>query len=319
MKFPVPLPPTLFFSLLTLLVGCNSLQETANAAPPVKSSGTSGWQSLSSEEARIVEACGTEAPFSGKYVNHKEDGTYTCTRCGSPLFASGTKFDSKSGWPAFDDTVSNAVREIPDPDGMRTEIRCARCDGHLGHVFRGERFTANNTRHCVNSLSLDFVSEPMEEAYFAGGCFWGVEALLEEAPGVNRVESGYMGGTKRNPGYREVTTGRTGHAEVVRVLYNPEKTPFETLAKLFFEIHDPTQVNRQGPDIGNQYRSAVFYGNETQKEVTEKLIGILRAKGFSIATTVEPAQEFWPAEDYHQDYYKRTGKAPYCHSYEPRF
>ena len=131
-----PFPLTFSILLPLVVFGCNSIQEDANAAPPkAKKIQSSGWQTLSPEEAAIVEGCGTEAPFSGKFVNHKADGTYTCTRCGSPLFDSSTKFDSRSGWPAFDGTLSNSVRELPDPDGMRTEIRCARCDGHLGHVF----------------------------------------------------------------------------------------------------------------------------------------------------------------------------------------
>ena len=179
--------------------------------------------------------------------------------------------------------------------------------------------TRANTRHCVNSLSMDFVSQSLSEAYFAGGCFWGVEALLEELPGVNSVESGYMGGHKDNPRYKEVITGRTGHAEAVRVYYDPSKIEFRQLAKMFFEIHDPTQVDRQGPDIGPQYRSAVFYTSPEQKKITEELIQILSSKGEKVATQVQPAGAFWPAEAYHQNYYERTGKEPYCHSRVIRF
>jgi peptide methionine sulfoxide reductase msrA/msrB len=285
--------------------------------PPANAPETSAWRQLSPAEARIVESCGTEPAFSGKYLTHKAKGTYTCTRCGAPLFRSETKFDSRSGWPSFDQGLPGAIRELPD--GFRTEIRCARCDGHLGHVFRGEDFTPQNTRHCVNSLSLGFEENPREEAFFAGGCFWGVEYLLESLPGVLRVESGYMGGKLQSPSYKAVSGGRSGHTETVRVVFDPRKTSYETLTRFFFEIHDPTQKNRQGPDIGSQYRSSVFVTNSMQQEVIQRLIGLLQKKGLRVVTTVEPAGIFWPAEGYHQDYYTKTGKTPYCHAHTPRF
>lgn len=309
----------LFMILGAVMLTAIVMAQTHSTPPPPPTTPGSGWRSLTPEEARVVEACGTERAFSGRYVNHKETGTYTCTRCGAPLFASDTKFDSRSGWPAFDDGLPGAVRELPDPDGSRTEIRCARCDGHLGHVFRGERFTPKDTRHCVNSISLGFTPGALAEAFFAGGCFWGVEHLLERLPGVASVVSGYMGGTVSSPSYQAITTGRTGHAETVRVRYDPTKTTFETLAKMFFEIHDPTQRNRQGPDIGSQYRSAVFTTSDGEVQTTQRLIATLRKQGLDVVTEVTPAGIFWPAEAYHQDYYVRTGKAPYCHSRTPRF
>ena len=179
--------------------------------------------------------------------------------------------------------------------------------------------TPANTRHCVNSLALDFVPAKLEEAYFAGGCFWGVESLLEELDGVHQVISGYMGGKVQNPEYRAVVTGRTGHAETVQVLYDPARISFRELARAFFEIHDPTQVDRQGPDIGSQYRSAVFAVSAEQKEVTRELVQLLTEKGLKVATKIEEAREFWPAEEYHQNYYVRTGKTPYCHERVERF
>ena len=273
---------------------------------------------------------GTEQPFTGKYYNHHEKGTYVCKRCGAELYRSADKFESGCGWPSFDDEIEGAVKRTMDADGHRTEITCANCGGHLGHVFLGEGFTNKNTRHCVNSISLDFVPASSEvttqaagdataRAYFAGGCFWGVEHLLQQEDGVISVVSGYMGGDVDNPTYEQVCSGKTGHAETVEVSYDPSKVDFETLAKLFFEIHDPTQVNRQGPDRGNQYRSAVFYVNEEQRKVTEKLIGLLENKGYDIATEVAEAGPFWKAELYHQDYYENTGKQPYCHAYTKRF
>jgi peptide methionine sulfoxide reductase msrA/msrB len=212
--------------------------------------------------------------------------------------------------------------ELPDADGRRTEILCANCRGHLGHVFRGERFTPKNTRHCVNSISMDFLPGSVERnatAVFAGGCFWGVEYYLQQIEGVASVVSGYTGGRTKNPGYAEVSRGNSGHYEAVEVRYDPDKVNYETLAKTFFEIHDPTQANGQGPDIGKQYRSAVFYHNEEEKSVAEKLIADLKAKGYRVVTRILPLDIFYPAEDYHQDYYFRKGTLPYCHGYVKRF
>jgi len=281
------------------------------------------YNKLTPEEERVIVHKGTERPFSGQYYNHKEKGTYVCKRCDAPLYRSESKFDSGCGWPSFDDEIPGAVKRIPDADGRRTEIICNHCGAHLGHVFTGEGFTSKNTRHCVNSISLKFIPETngkaAETAYFAGGCFWGVEYHLKKEAGVISTRVGYMGGHTKNPAYKEVCSGRTGHAETLEVVFDPGRTSYETLARLFFETHDPTQKNRQGPDIGEQYRSVVFYANEGQKKTAEKLIGLLKAKGFNVATRVEPAGEFWKAEDYHQDYYEKTGSQPYCHVYTKRF
>ena len=158
-----------------------------------------------------------------------------------------------------------------------------------------------------------------EKAYFAGGCFWGVEYHFQKLDGVISTSVGYTGGHLKYPGYYDVITGTTGHAETTEIVYDPSKVSYEELAKLFFEIHDPTQINRQGSDIGHQYRSAVYYTNEEQKDTVQKLSGILEEKGYDVATEVEPATKFYPAEDYHQDYYKKKGSRPYCHIYIKRF
>jgi len=279
--------------------------------------------SLTPEEERVILYKGTERPFTGKYDKNTDAGTYTCKQCGATLYRSADKFDSGCGWPSFDDEIPGAVKRTPDADGQRTEITCARCGAHLGHVFLGEGFTDKNTRHCVNSISMNFIPASQEtatkKAYFAGGCFWGTEYLLQKHPGVIKTRVGYMGGRTSNPTYEQVCRENTGHAETVAVEFDPAKTDFETLARLFFEIHDPTQYNRQGPDIGDQYRSAVFYADEEQKQITEKLIGLLKAKGYKVVTQVSPADTFWEAELYHQDYYLENGKQPYCHAYQKRF
>ncbi len=282
------------------------------------------FRTLSKEESRVILEKGTERPWTGKYTSLKEKGTYICNHCGAALYRSDAKFDSDCGWPSFDDEIKGAVTRVPDADGSRTEIICSNCNGHLGHVFEGEGFTEKDTRHCVNSVSINFIPAVLEKgtyatAIFAGGCFWGVEYYLQQEPGVLAVVSGYIGGNVKNPSYKEVCTGKTGHAEAVRVVYDPQKTTYEKLVKLFLEIHDPTQVDRQGPDIGNQYRSEIFYVNEEQRVIADKYLNILREKGYKIATELTAATEFYDAEDYHQDYYMGNGKTPYCHGYTKRF
>ena len=306
------------FALIILTIYLGSMSEESFSQEKLQ------YFDLTKGESNVINNKGTEAPFTGKYVKNKESGTYLCKKCGAALYWSSDKFESDCGWPSFDDEIKGAVNRFPDVDGMRTEIECANCGAHLGHVFTGERLTSKNVRHCVNSVSLDFVPAHLETgrygmAIFAGGCFWGVEYFLQKAPGVLSVTSGYTGGHVKNPTYKEVCTGNTGHAEAVKIIYNPEKTSYETLLRLFLEIHDPTQAGRQGPDIGNQYRSAIFYMNDDQKQIAEKCLNILKSKGYNIATELTEATEFYPAEGYHQDYYFNNGKVPYCHGYTKRF
>ena len=282
------------------------------------------WNTLTPQEERVIVQKGTEAPFSGRFEKFSQPGVYTCRRCGIALYRAEDKFDAGCGWPSFDAEVAGAVKRLTDADGRRIEIECAACGAHLGHVFTGERLTPRNTRHCVNSVSMDFVPEAettnrFERALFAGGCFWGVEYFLQQADGVIRTTVGYAGGKTTAPTYEEVCGHASGHAEVVEVLFDPARTSFEKLARLFFEIHDPTQLDRQGPDIGDQYRSEIFYASDRQKRVAEKLIAELKAKGWKVVTRLAPAAPFWPGEAYHRDYYRRNGKRPYCHRPEPRF
>lgn len=278
------------------------------------------YNKLTPEEERVIVHKGTERPFSGAYYNLKAEGFYTCKRCDAPLYRSGDKFDSGCGWPSFDDEIPGAIKRIPDADGIRIEIRCANCDAHLGHVFSGEGLTDKNTRHCVNSISLNFIPlEKTERAIFASGCFWGTEYYLQKTRGVLQATVGYTGGHTKNPSYEEVCSGTTGHAEAVEVIFDPAKVSYEDLAKLFFETHDPTQVNGQGPDIGEQYRSEIFYLDEKQKETAQKLIDILKSRGYKVSTRLTKASTFWKAENYHQDYYLKNKGTPYCHMYTKRF
>ncbi|MDP3268251.1 MAG: bifunctional methionine sulfoxide reductase B/A protein [Legionella sp.] len=279
--------------------------------------------SLTPAIKRIVCHKATEYPNSGAYNTVKTQGTYLCRRCGLALFRGSSQFSSGCGWPSFDDDIPNAVKQEADADGMRTEILCARCDAHLGHVFTGESFTHKNLRHCVNSASLDFVVNDhvldTEEAIVAGGCFWGVEHFLRQIPGVLKVESGYTGGHTLEPTYNQVCNGGTGHFEAVRVIYDRAKAEYSEVLKRFFEIHDPTQKSGQGPDLGQQYQSAVFYFNAEQLDEAERLMQELRQRGYPVVTQLLEAQPFWPAEEYHQDYYQKHNKTPYCHAPMNRF
>ena len=278
---------------------------------------------LTPEEERVIVHKGTEPASSGKYDKHDAEGIYTCKQCDAPLYNSSDKFSSDCGWPSFDDEIDGAVKRTLDADGSRTEITCAKCGGHLGHVFEGEQLTDKNIRHCVNSISMKFIPAGQEaavqKAFLAGGCFWGIQHLLKDFEGVLATSVGYMGGHTNSPTYEEVCGGKTGHTETVEVDFDPGKTDFESLVRFFLEIHDPTQVNRQGPDIGDQYRSAIFYRDDNQKEIAENLIKFLNNHGYAVATEVTKAGTFWVGEEYHQDYYAKNGEAPYCHIYQKRF
>jgi peptide methionine sulfoxide reductase msrA/msrB len=278
------------------------------------------YNTLTPEEERVILHKGTERPFTGAYYDHKTKGYYICKRCDAPLYKSEDKFDSGCGWPSFDDEIFNSVKRAPDADGIRVEILCNNCGAHLGHVFKGEKFTAKNIRHCVNSISLNFIPvEKTERAIFASGCFWGTEYHMQKQRGVLETTVGFTGGHTKNPSYKDVCAGTTGHAEAVEVVFVPEIVSYEALTKLFFETHDPSQINRQGPDIGDQYRTEIFYLNDRQKKTAIKLIDVLKSKGYDVVTGVTRASVFWKAEGYHQDYYTKKNGTPYCHIYSKKF
>ncbi|MGQ0553539.1 MAG: bifunctional methionine sulfoxide reductase B/A protein [Planctomycetota bacterium] len=303
------------------------LTEPLSVAKIVKSDAE--WQAqLSAEQFRIARNQGTERAFCGLLNDNKAAGLYSCVCCGLPLFSSEHKFESGSGWPSyFQPVAAENVTEKPDRShGMlRVEITCARCDAHLGHVF-DDGPPPTGQRHCLNSESLVFTpkerlaTEPelahaRATAIFAAGCFWGVEETFRQTPGVLETAVGYTGGKVAEPTYKQVCAGNTGHAEAVRVIYDPSRVSYSQLLAIFFANHDPTQLNRQGPDFGTQYRGGIFYRGEEQRLLAQAAKEALSASGRyarPIVTEIVPEAPFWMAEEYHQQYLAKQGLAN-CH------
>ncbi len=317
---------------------------------------------LSKEQYEVTQECATEPPFQNKYWNHHEPGIYVDVVDGTPLFSSLDKFDSGSGWPSFTKPIDEstvAYNEDRSYGMIRTEVKSASAQSHLGHLFDDGPGPLHK-RFCMNSASLRFVhakdlekegygeylalfpafqqsgafpqmpgkdeTQTMaaeegvvtETAIFAGGCFWGVQELLRTIPGVIETSVGYTGGILPNPTYRDVSSGTTGHAEAVRIVFDPKKVSYQTLLEKFFSLHDPTTPNRQGNDIGNQYRSAIFYQHEQQKAQAEKTIkewDLLGRWKRPIVTEVVKAGPFYVAEEFHQDYLQKHPEGYTCHYY----
>jgi peptide methionine sulfoxide reductase msrA/msrB len=297
------------------------------------------WKAaLTPEQYSVMIQCGTEPPFSGTYNNFWEKGTYFCAACGAPLFDSNTKYDHGTGWPSFTSPLTGPAVDFKDDFSLlmhRIEVRCASCGAHLGHVF-DDGPGPDGKHYCINSVALRFAPFdaarrtpnpaaalkadtqasilpaariPVETAVFAAGCFWGVEYKFDQVPGVLETQVGYTGGLTKNPSYQDVCTDATGHAEAVRVIFDPAKISYEDLVRKFFSFHDPTQLNRQGPDVGTQYRSAIFTLSEVQKTGAEKVRAEVEKSGAfrkRLVTDIIPAGEFYKAEEYHQKYYEKN-------------
>ncbi len=268
------------------------------------------FSGLTPEEKNILKDKGTEAPFSGEYNDFFEAGVFVCRACKTPLYESSTKFNSGCGWPSFDDEIKGAITKRKDLSGgrERTEICCAKCGGHLGHIFHGEQITEKDTRHCVNSLSIQFNSyENLQKATFGAGCFWTVEKIFNATKGVYLSSVGYMGGNTENPTYKEVCDGKTNHAEVVHIYFNPDLISYEKLLQIFWENHNPTSLNKQGVDEGTQYRSVIFYHSKGQKILAENSVKLQQPKWKKqIVTQILPAKIFYRAEEYHQNYLNKN-------------
>lgn len=293
---------------------------------------------LTDEQYTCTQEEGTERPFQNAYWNNKADGIYIDIVSGEPLFSSLDKYDSGTGWPSFTKPIEDnrlATKTDKKLGYERVEIRSKAADSHLGHVFDDGPKEFGGKRYCMNSAALKFI--PLEEmkskgygrflfsfakkkgwqiATLAGGCFWGVEELLQEQPGVIETQVGYTGGKADRPIYDIVKTGATGHAESVQVLFDPKKTSYEKILLFFFRMHDPTTVNQQGNDKGTQYRSAIFYETEEQKKIAEQVKEKVNKSGAwkkPVVTEIVKATPFFRAEEYHQKYLDKNPGGYTCH------
>ena len=282
---------------------------------------------LTPEEYHILIEKGNERPYTGEYRDLHADGIYICRQCNSPLYWSDNKFDSHCWWPSFDDAIPWKVLMQTDQDKTRTEIVCNSCKGHLWHIFVGEQQTDKNTRHCVNSLSMRFIKKEniseeiiwkipsYEIALLGWWCFWCIEWALQKLPGIIEIRSGYMGGKRPFPTYERICTGVSWYIEIVQIFFDSNILNYEDILGYFFAIHDPTSKDKQWNDIGSQYRSVIFTVSNEQKNKAEVIIDKLNWSWFyekKIVTEIRPAEVFYLAEDYHQNFYQNNPNKPYC-------
>jgi peptide methionine sulfoxide reductase msrA/msrB len=291
---------------------------------------------LSPLQYHVTRENGTEPPFENEYWNNREAGIYVDLISGEPLFSSLDKFDSECGWPSFSRPLADELVERKKDEShnmIRTEIRSRSSDSHLGHLFPDGPLPSG-LRYCINSAALrfiplremeargygkhlplfkDYLAQKGVRATFAAGCFWGVEAYFRRVPGVLDVKAGYSGGSMANPGYGDVMTGETGHAEAVEIVFDPAMISYRDLLRHFWRIHDPTSLNRQGNDSGSQYRSAIFFHSEEQRrDALESMQKLASGLSRPVVTEIKKAGPFFPAEEYHQLYLAKN-PGGYCH------